>query len=188
MEENELLEIIQESLADHTVEEALKIKKEQDDIIKESFDVTWQNYDAVSILRKEILKSLSLVRFRMIFLRVLTTIINYNALGELDYLSERLRNSTMEIKDQKKLLDLIKSTIVTLQNNDIVECNYNLCELLSNIYDKDQLLFNTLVREIEISSAAIKGINITYPDSPETDLNELDNNINNGLLKLGLNC
>lgn len=186
MEENELMDIIKESLESHTVEEALKIKEEQDSVVEESFDVTWQNYNAVTTLRREILKNLSIVKFRMVFLKLLSSIVNYNALGELNYLSDRITESSLEIKEQKKLLELIHTTIVKLQSHDVIECNYDICELLSNIYDKDELLFNNLVKEMEMSSAAIKGINITYPDSPHESVDKLDKDIDDGIKKLGL--
>ena len=54
------------------------------------------------------------------------------------------------------------------------------------IYDKDQVLFNTLIREMEISTAAIKGINITYPDSPHESVDKLNKDIDDGIKKLGL--
>ena len=187
MEENELMNIIRESLESHTVEEALKIKEEQDSVVEESFDVTWQNYNAVTTLRREILKNLSIVKFRMVFLKLLSSIVNYNALGELNYLSDRITESSLEIKEQKKLLELIHTTIVKLQSHDVIECNYDICELLSNIYDKDELLFNNLVKEMEISSAYIKGINVTYPDDSKKTLDELNKNIESSIMTLGLN-
>ncbi len=186
MEENELMDIIKESLESHTVEEALRIKAEQDAVIKESFDVTWQNYDSVRILRKEILKNLSIVKFRMVFLKALSAIVNYNALSELNYLSNMITESSLEIKDQRKLLELIHTTIEKLQNHSVVECNYEICNLLSNIYDKDQLLFNCIVREMEVSAALIKGINFTFPDSPQESVDKLNKDIDDGIKKLGL--
>lgn len=186
MEENEFIEVVRESLKDHTIEEALKIKEEQDKVIKESFDITWEHYNSVEDQRKEMLKSIATIKFRFVFLELLCNIINYNALCEISYLQDVISHSRMELKDQKKLLSIIKENIEKLQRNDIVECNYNLCELLSKIYEKDQMLFNDLIREMEISTAAIKGISITYSDSKKDAIKELNNEIDNDIKVLGL--
>ena len=71
MNEEELLEVIKTSLEDHTIDEAIKIKDEEDKVVKESFDVTWENYNNVVAQRKEMLKSISIIRFRFVFLKVL---------------------------------------------------------------------------------------------------------------------
>lgn len=186
MNEEELLEVIKTSLEDHTIDEAIKIKDEEDKVVKESFDVTWENYNNVVAQRKEMLKSISIIRFRFVFLKALSMIVNYRALGELDYLEGIITNSRLEIQDQKRLLDAIRDAIKKLQEKDVIECNYNICDLLAAIYDKDQVLFNTLIREMEISTAAIKGINITYPDSPHESVDKLNKDIDDGIKKLGL--
>ena len=136
--------------------------------------------------RKEMLKSISIIRFRFVFLKALSMIVNYRALGELDYLEGIITNSKLEIQDQKKLLDAIRDAIKRLQDRDVVECNYNICDLLAAIYDKDQVLFNTLIREMEISTAAIKGISITYNDSNNESIDKLNKDIEDGVKKLGL--
>ena len=39
---------------------------------------------------------------------------------------------------------------------------------------------------MEISTAAIKGINITYPDLPHESVDKLNKDIDDGIKKLGL--
>ena len=185
-DDERLLEIARAAIQTHTVEEALVLKKEQDEIIEDNFKTTWVVYNNAMSLRKDILKGFREIRIRMAIYNFVAFIFNPRAIEVLEPIKEMISESTLEIKDQKDILFLVKQAIIDLQHNQVVECNYNICVLLSDIYDKDKLLFDRIVQKIEKATYRIKGINVMSPTDYDEKIDELTNNIKEDIKVLGL--
>ena len=134
--DEELRAAIQESLRCRSIEEALIEKEEEDKLFDESFDVLWTNYHSVSDIRRNAIRNLNRAKIRMIVLNFITAIINNNASEEVFNIIEIINNGTKELKDEKELLIRINNALEKLQAHRVSACNYDLCELLSFLYDK----------------------------------------------------
>ena len=182
----ELREFVkQEMEKTYTVSEALKEREEEENLVKESFDALWQNYNAVEEIRHEALKNLRGVKYRIILSNLLWLLIRYDVKEEVDLVVELMSKASNEIKDQKEMLTTIKNPILKLQAHMAYNCNYELAILLSNIYDKNVVIYDGVCKEMSAAASRIRGFGTQTPDY-ESKKKELDLKIDESMLKLGL--
>ena len=83
-------------------------------------------------------------------------------------------------------MNKINIALEKLQARRVAACNYDICELLSFLYDLDDTIYQRVVDEIERSSLRIKGINTMYDDKHDRKIDELNEKIEDKTIKLGL--
>ena len=169
----------------YTIEDALKAKEDEDKKIAESFDTTWNNYHVVSDRRSEAIKALNNAKIRIVVLNFISSFISSDVSNELNNLIKSIRNATKELKEEKELLYKIDIALEKLQAHNVNSCNYDLCELLSYLYDKYNAIYNKVVDEFNASSLRLRGINTTQIDN-DMSLEEVNDKINSCILTLGL--
>ncbi len=182
----ELREFVkQEMEKTYTVEEALKEREEEEKLINDSFDALWQNYHAVEEIRHEALKNLRGVKYRVILSNLLWLLIRYDVKEEVELVIELMNRATNEIKDQKDMLNAINVSIQKLQAHMTYNCNYELAKLLSYIYDKNVMIYDSVCTEMSATASRISGFSTQTPDY-ESKKQSLDDKIDESMLKLGL--
>ena len=170
----------------YTVEEAIKEKQSEIDVIKEGFKVIWDNYKSVSDIRKDSIKNLTSAKYKLLLSNLLIILLRSDAKIEIDKLINLIEKNTKELKDEKELLILIRDTIKRLELILANNCNYELCDLLSNLYDKNMCIYNDVLESIKASAIRLRGISTQTPEKYKVQKEELDKKIDVNLLKLGL--
>ncbi len=184
---NSLMEFVKSEIEKtYTVEEAVKEKKREDDIIRDNFKVLWENYKSVNDIRKDSIKNLTSAKYRLLLSNLLIIIIRSDAKIEIDKLISLVDCSTKELKDEKELLIIIRNAIKELESILANGCNYELCDLLSNLYDKNMCIYNNVTSAIQASATRLRGINTQTPEKYIREKEELDKKINDSVIKLGL--
>ena len=179
-------EVINQMNTTFSIDEALEINDVRIKNIKENFKQTWENYHIVDDTRKNYVNKINITRFQMFFSFFLSSLINNDIGLEVDSLINKLKSSSLEINKQKEILILIKKALKKLEKNLVVDCNYDICELLELLYQKENILFNQVIHYIKISSAKISRINIIPSDKNIKDLDDINELIDMYVLKLGL--
>ena len=135
-------EVINQMNTTFSIDEALEINDVRIKNIKENFKQTWENYHIVDDTRKNYVNKINITRFQMFFSFFLSSLINNDIGLEVDSLINKLKSSSLEINKQKEILILIKKALKKLEKNLVVDCNYDICELLELLYQKENILFN----------------------------------------------
>lgn len=187
IDEEELKRVIKEEMEKtQTIEDALEEREKEEALINESFDATWNNYHAVSSIRHEAIKNLYRAKIRIVVVNYISAIINNNVSCELEHIICFINEATKELKEQKVIMNKINIALEKLQARRVAACNYDICELLSFLYDLDDTIYQRVVDEIERSSLRIKGINTMYDDKHDSKIDELNEKIEDKTIKLGL--
>lgn len=186
-DEEELKRLIKEELEKtQTVEEALEEKSKEEALIDESFDNAWNNYHAVATIRHEAIKNLNKAKIRVVVVNFISAIINNGVNDELDHIVRFINEATKELKNQSTIMNKINIALEKLQAHRVAACNYDICELLSYLYDKDDAIYHRVVDEIVRASIRIRGISTMYDDKHDVKIDELNEKISNMTLRLGL--
>lgn len=183
---DELRSIIQNELnREYTIDEAIKEREEENKTIKESFDALWKGYDSVSELRKEAIKNFKIVKIKMILSNILVLLIKYDIRDEVFNMVHIINKSESEIRDNDELLKNIKTSINKLQSLLVYNCNYDLANLLSDMYDRISIIYEEVCSEMNCTAARIRGFQ-TQGKSFDESKKEIDDRIEEYVLKLGL--
>ncbi len=186
-DQEELKRLIKEELEKtQTIEEALEEKNREEALINESFDNAWNNYHAVSTIRHEAIKNMNKAKIRIVVINFISAIINNGVNNELEHIISFINDATKELKEQSTIMSKINIALEKLQAHRVAACNYDICELLSYLYDKDAAIYHRVVDEIGRASTRINGINTMYDDKHDIKIDELNEKISSMTLKLGL--
>ena len=168
---------IDEALQAHSVEEAM---------IKDSFNNVWNNYNLVSDNRKKALKALFILRLQLFFSLFIRSIINNDIGLEVDSLIDKIKASSLKIKNQKELLILIKKALKKLESKLIYDCNYDINELLELLYIEDFIIIKIVSEEINRFETRMNRIAIYPSQRYNDDLNKIEEQIDEYAKSLGL--
>ena len=168
---------IDEALQAHSVEEAM---------IKDSFNNVWNNYNLVSDNRKKALKALFILRLQLFFSFFIRSIINNDIGLEVDSLIDKIKASSLKIKNQKELLILIKKALKKLESKLIYDCNYDINELLELLYIEDFIIIKIVSEEINRFETRMNRIAIYPSQRYNDDLNKIEEQIDEYAKSLGL--
>ena len=170
----------------YTIEEALEEQKMEDENLKMSFNVAWTGYKSISLYRKSYLSALRVSKVKSNFLKLFSLIMNNGTDEVMDLIIKRLNLSINELKDIKKILDEINQALIKLQSNRVGVCNFDICELLAYLGMKMELDSNCLVNDLTGYKLSLKGIGYSNCSKDEDNLKEINKQIDESILKLGL--
>ena len=177
----------------YTIEEAIKEKQDENKLIKDSFDSLWNEYNTANSVRKEEIKNLTLFKYRYLIIKqrylirnFLLMVIRNDAYYQISDLMKIVDSSNTELKNEKEFLILVRDTIKKLQLNNASNCNYDLSLLLSYLFEKYVLIYNYTSGEILACNSRLNGISTQGSSKYVDEKKELDDKINDIVLKLEL--
>lgn len=186
--EEDLLKIVEEEMSRiYDVEGAIKAKKEEDKQREEIFETCWYNFNVTNDMRKTEIQLLYKARISLMFSNILSSILAHEeAKSELDKVDGKLKSTIHDLREERKLMEKIKVAMQKLQSLYIIDCHFDIVELLSMIYDKNQLMFQMAVDSINLAQTKIKGYNIVEGTNNSDKLDSLNQEIDSRVLRLGL--
>jgi len=186
--EEDLLKIVEEEMSRiYDVEGAIKAKEEEDKQREEIFEACWYNFNVTNDMRKTEIQLLYKARLSLMFSNILSSILAHEeAKTELDKVDGKLKSTIYDLREERKLLEKIKVAMQKLQSLYIIDCHFDIVELLTMIYDKNQLMFQMAVESINLAQTKIKGYNIIEGTNNKDKLDSLNQEIDSRVLRLGL--
>lgn len=186
--EEDLLKIVEEEMSRiYDVEGAIKAKEEEDKQRKEIFEACWYNFNVTNDMRKTEIQLLYKARLSLMFSNILSSILAHEeAKTELDKVDGKLKSTIHDLREERKLMEKIKVAMQKLQSLYIIDCHFDIDELISMIYDKNQLMFKMAVESINLAQTKIKGYNIIEGTNNSDKLDSLNQKIDSRVLRLGL--
>ena len=186
--DQELEEMIEKAIESFpSVQEALDKKKNEDELIKESFDASFEVYNGVSRFRKDTVNMLKLSSIQLRLAKLLSILLNTGASEYIDLSYDKTKEIVSLIHEDDKIINEVKKSLKLLYSNDVIICNYDLSVLLALINEKTEVLVNILGDYLERYTNAAGGITYISNKNYESKVNELNDLINHQVLKLGLN-
>lgn len=186
--DQELEEMIEKAIESFpSVQEALDKKKNEDELIKESFDASFEVYNGVSRFRKDTVNMLKLSSIQLRLAKLLSILLNNGASEYIDLSYDKTKEIVSLIHEDDKIINEVKKSLKLLCSNDVIICNYDLSVLLALINEKTEVLVNILGDYLERYTNAAGGITYISNKDYESRVNELNDLINHQVLKLGLN-
>lgn len=186
--EEEIAEAVKSALTStYTIDELIQEKREEQALINLNFDVTSGNLKQVNNNRKTLIKRIINARNITVLATFLIQIIDNNVYYEIERLTKNINNNVNKLKSEKELLITLKKSLQELKKYNSCDCNYDINELLVLLNDKNGLIYDIVIDEIKNTSTRIKGFDIISSTANEEKLKDLENDINNVTLKLGIN-
>lgn len=186
--DQELEEMIEKAIESFpSVQEALDKKKNEDELIKESFDASFEVYNGVSRFRKDTVNMLKLSSIQLRLAKLLSILLNNGASEYIDLSYDKTKEIISLIHEDDRIINEVKKSLKLLCSNDVIICNYDLSVLLALINEKTEVLVNILGDYLERCTNAAGGITYISNKDYESKVNELNDLINHQVLKLGLN-
>ena len=186
--DQELEEMIEKAIESFpSVQEALDKKKNEDELIKESFDASFEVYNGVSRFRKDTVNMLKLSSIQLRLAKLLSILLNNGASEYIDLSYDKTKEIVSLIHEDDKIINEVKKSLKLLCSNGVIICNYDLSVLLALINEKTEVLVNILGDYLERYTNAAGGITYISNKNYESRVNELNDLINHQVLKLGLN-
>lgn len=183
----EIIEAIQNELnKSYSIEEALKEKENENKLINDSFESLWESYNAVNTVRVEEIKKMTTFKYKIILRNLLLMMVRDDTYFQIVEFIKLLDEATLELKDEKKLLLLIKEAIQKLQSQKVCNCNYDLSILLSLLFDKNIAIFKDNRNEAHACASRINGISTQSTTKYKDEKEILDKEIDKLVLKLGI--
>lgn len=187
LSEEELKELIQQFFKlDYTIDEVLEINNREQEEIRNVFDNSFEMYHAAYKTRKMILKELYISKIILIITKKIGLLLNSQNLEFTDEAIERAKNTRSIIKKDKVLFNEIKIALEKLNSANVIDCVPNLTVLLSMLFKRTQLLYQSFNDYIEESKLEMKNIGYISNKSYNNEIRSLDDKINDFSLKLGL--
>lgn len=186
-DEEELRQLVLDAITTkYSVEDAIKLKTEEDDTKNESFDLTYKYHSNVYKENNKLLIKLKIMRFQISVLKLYSYIFNNEQYDLVCGVSDKITETEKEFKDLKELLQEIKNGINMLRFKGTAVCNGSICNLDSYIFDKGELLIDELNVYIKSAQMSIKGIQYMSTNKNQEKLKELNKTIDNSTKILGL--
>ena len=168
------------------INKAINREIEKEKIIQESFDSLWDDFNLMIRLRKIALNHLKKARLKL-SLDVFLIDQNPKIMVRLQELSEEITNTIEEINSEQELLNIIKRNIIRLEVFKITDFNNEIDNLINLIKCKNDYICTLVLDYVKLSSNILKGYNINENDIEKLNTNDIDNQIKEYSLKLGLN-
>ena len=181
--ENDIINMLTKRFS---IEEAIAMKKENDKYIKSSFDNCNKLFKFVSLNRDNLIKILRYAKVRLNIVKYMSIILNLEYTESIVDNLEKVRSTDSKVKNEKELLNSIKNSINTLQKNNVVLCNNDICLLLAYINNLNGALLSDVEEYLKINSMAIRGIRYNGNKTYEEDIKAIEERIDEFKLTLGL--
>lgn len=178
--------VINEMEKTYTVEEALKAKEEEDKLFNESFDVLWKSYHSTQELRSEAIKKLRIIKYKTILSNILLLMIRYDIKDEVKKVVSIINSAQNDINLEKKLLNEIYISLEKLQAHHVSSCNYELANLIALIYERTETVYDYACDELGATASRLRGFDTITATKNLEKKEELEKDINEYTLKLGL--
>ena len=188
MTTDELKEMIYEMLNQGiTVEEAIDIKKKDDVLTKESFDICNNTYKAVNTSRKEIIMLLNITKLRLQLYKTISFLLSEGSDQILKDSIDKINETKEYLKNEKELLISIKNSLKELKKYNVSVCNYDINALLTSIFQLNEKSMYDLKEYMQWCSMAINGITYYGNKNYQEEIKQLSLEIEKYTLRLGLN-
>lgn len=146
----------------YSVEEALLENQEYVDELNKCFAKLWRSYDIASQSRSDTRKVFIDAKVRTyiysIYMAFFSFLYRGNAYEEVVSSGNDISKSLRDLREEKKLLELIRTAITELEKINATECNNDIAELLKLIYDKNSLMFKLLNEDRHSLKVRMSGI------------------------------
>ena len=133
-------------------------KKNEDELIKESFDARFEVYNGVSRFRKDTVNMLKLSSIQLRLAKLLSILLNNGASEYIDLSYDKTKEIISLIHEDDRIINEVKKSLKLLCSNDVIICNYDLSVLLALINEKTEVLVNILGDYLERCTNAAGGI------------------------------
>ena len=188
MTTDELKEMIYEMLNQGiTVEEAIDIKKKDDVLTKESFDICNNTYKAVNTSRIEIIMLLNITKLRLQLYKTVSFLLSEGSGQILKDSIDKINETKEYLKNEKELLISIKNSLKELKKYNVSVCNYDINALLTSIFQLNEKSIYDLKEYMQWCSMAINGITYYGNKNYQEEIKQLSLEIEKYTLRLGLN-
>ena len=167
--------------------EAINEAQVNNEIEKKSFVISFNAYTQVNKYVNLLLKEFYITKLLLKLVRFNLVLVNSRKISYADESLNKVNDLICEFNKNKELLNRTKKALDLLEYNKTSVCNYEICLLLLQIYNKLNLLldeFNDYLHTIKNEMQCITYIsNSDYAQ----DLENLNESINYFVLKLDLN-
>lgn len=170
-----------------TVEEAIEIKKKDDILTKESFDICNTTYKAVNNSRIESIVALNITKLRLQLYKMISFLLSEGSDEILKDSIVKINETKEVLTNEKELLMDIKRSLKELKKYNTSICNYDINALLTSIFRLNEDTILDLKEYMQWCSMAINGITYYGNKNYQDEIKELEKEIENYSLRLGLN-
>ena len=178
--------IIDEMNKTYTIKDAIESQIEEREMIKESFSDIKQTYKTTSECRRAAIKSLNILRLRLLLHSLYANIFNNYVSDLLSNINNKTNDIKRDFKKEKYILVELKKAIDLLEEYNTIICNYEISNVLVLLLEKYQLMLVDVLNELEIYNCAIRGINYLPASNYDTRLQLINDEIEKSLNDLGL--
>ncbi len=170
----------------NTINDKINKEIEKEKIIFNEFELLWDEYNLMIKLRNAALSQLKKEKLRL-SLDILVTGQHSKIMTEPYELAKLIEEKIEIIKNEQELLDIIKRNIIRLQIYKITDFNNEIYNLINLIKYKNDYICTLVLDYVKLSLDILKGYNINENDIEKLNINDIDNQIKEYSLKLGLN-
>ena len=175
-----------EILRQPTVEEAISEKQRQNDIITKNFTQCYLVLNETDSYRRRMLFTLKYSLLQLNLAKGFSSVLGNGSKEYIEYIIRRTLETKDKIEEDNNLIKNIKYALAKLYVSETTECNYEITLLISAIFDKTNMLISELNEDMQRCNNAIRGITY-YGNKDNLEHNDnLNNKINESILKLGL--
>ena len=170
---------------DYTIREAIRMKRENDVLTKQSFEYCNGTLKSVSFHRRDVLRVLNYAKFKLSMIKFMASVINMDVTDTIDCSVEKVKNTNIIIKNEKELLHEIKSSLKELEKYQVTMCNYDISVLLVLLYNLNDRLLLDVEDYVKERSYAFSGIDYIGNKNYDKDIELITDKIDELKLKLG---
>ena len=170
----------------NTINDKINKEIEKEKIIFNEFELLWDEYNLMIKLRNAALIQLKKEKLKL-SLDILVKDQHSKIMTETYELIKLIEENIEIIKNEQELLNIIKNNIIRLQIYKITDFNNEINNLINLIKCKNDYICTLVLDYVKLSSNILKGYNINENDIEKLNTNDIDNQIKEYTLKLGLN-
>ncbi len=182
-----LYRMIQESLdISCTIDEAINDSIENRKLNRQSFRLTNDLLNKVDTYVDNVIRGLKIAKLILNAKKIKNFILNDGYYEYINKMIKELDNVCLQVNNNKQLLSSLRESLNKLEYYDNIVCNVEISLLVTSIYNKTETLLNYYNDFLEEISNFAVGVtyygNVDYKEM----LKEYDNDINDSVMKLGL--